>query len=101
MGSVRGMISIRSGKAAMSLPDLIEIIPLTEPIRAQITVPGSKSITNRALILAALAEGETILKGALWSEDTQVMVNALRKLGFIVKVEPDPEEFCNRTILVN
>jgi len=49
----------------MSLPDLIEIIPLAEPIRAQITVPGSKSITNRALILAALAEGETVLKGAL------------------------------------
>ena len=84
----------------MSLPDLIEIIPLAEPIRAQITVPGSKSITNRALILAALAQGETVLKGALWSEDTQVMVNALRKLGFEVKVEPDPEEFCNRTILV-
>jgi len=85
----------------MPLPDLIEIIPLNAPLRAQVTVPGSKSITNRALILAALAEGETVLQGALWSEDTQVMVNALKKLGFGVKVEPDPEEFCNRTILVN
>jgi 3-phosphoshikimate 1-carboxyvinyltransferase len=85
----------------MPLPDLIEIVPLQKPVRAEITVPGSKSITNRALILAALANGETILQGALWSEDTQVMVEALKKLGFEVKVEPDPEEFCNRTITVN
>jgi 3-phosphoshikimate 1-carboxyvinyltransferase len=82
------------------LPDLIEIVPLDKPVRAEITVPGSKSITNRALILAALADGETTLQGALWSEDTQVMVEALKKLGFEVKVEPDPDEFCNRTIMV-
>ena len=59
----------------MPLPDLIEIVPLTQPVRADITVPGSKSITNRALVLAALAGGETTLQGALWSEDTQVMVD--------------------------
>jgi 3-phosphoshikimate 1-carboxyvinyltransferase len=82
------------------LPDLIEIVPLKVPVRAEITVPGSKSITNRALILAALAEGEVILKGALWSEDTQIMTEALKKLGFEIRVEPDPEEFCNRTITV-
>src|SRR5262245_21289675 len=84
----------------MALPDLIEIIPLDKPVHAEITVPGSKSITNRALILSALADGQTILQGALWSEDTQVMVEALLKLGFEVKVEPDSEEFCNRTITV-
>jgi 3-phosphoshikimate 1-carboxyvinyltransferase len=84
----------------MSLPDLIEIVPLDKPVRAEITVPGSKSITNRALILAALADGEVTLTGALWSEDTQVMTEALQKLGFQIKVEPDPEEFCNRTITV-
>ena len=49
---------------------------------AEITVPGSKSLTNRALILAALAGGETTLRGALWSEDTQVMVDSLQRLGF-------------------
>lgn len=84
----------------MPLPDLIEIIPLTQPVHAEITVPGSKSITNRALILAALADGEVTLTGALWSEDTQVMTEALRTLGFDVRVENDPAEFCNRTITV-
>ena len=84
----------------MALPDLIEIVPLTRPVRAEITVPGSKSITNRALILAALADGEVKLKGALWSEDTQIMVKCLQDLGYLVNVVPDKEEPCNRTITV-
>jgi 3-phosphoshikimate 1-carboxyvinyltransferase len=84
----------------MALPDLIEIVALDQPVRAEITVPGSKSITNRALILAALADGETVLRGALWSEDTQIMVECLQELGFMVNVEPDPAEPCNRTITV-
>src|SRR6476660_3955552 len=84
----------------MSLPDLIEIVPLEEPVRAEITVPGSKSITNRALILAALAEGEVTLEGALWSEDTQIMVDCLQDLGFMVDVQPDPNDPGNRTITV-
>src|SRR5438876_11329880 len=82
------------------LPDLIEIIPLDKPVHAEITVPGSKSITNRALVLAALADGEVTLEGALWSEDTQVMADCLQRLGFEVRVEPDPNEFCNRMITV-
>jgi 3-phosphoshikimate 1-carboxyvinyltransferase len=84
----------------MPLPDLIEIVPLDKPVRAEITVPGSKSITNRALILAALAEGETTLQGALWSEDTQVMVECLQELGFMINVADDPTEPGNRTITV-
>jgi len=84
----------------MALPHLIEIVPLTKPVRAEITVPGSKSITNRALILATLADGEVTLKGALWSEDTQIMVACLKQLGFLVNVTPDPDEPCNRTIMV-
>jgi 3-phosphoshikimate 1-carboxyvinyltransferase len=84
----------------MPLPELIEIVPLTKPVHAEITVPGSKSITNRALILAALAEGETTLQGALWSEDTQVMVECLKVLGFSLRVVPDPEEVSNRIITV-
>ncbi|MGV3756240.1 MAG: 3-phosphoshikimate 1-carboxyvinyltransferase [Verrucomicrobiota bacterium] len=84
----------------MSLPDLIEIIPLQAPVKAEVTVPGSKSITNRALVLAALANGTVTLEGALWSEDTQVMVECLHTLGFQVEVKPDPNESCNRTITV-
>jgi len=84
----------------MSLPDLIEIVPLDKPVRTEITVPGSKSITNRALVLAVLADGEVTLTGALWSEDTQIMVECLQELGFMVNVAPDPDEICNRTITV-
>ncbi len=84
----------------MPLPDLIEIVPLTLPVVARIRVPGSKSITNRALILAVLSSGTTTLTGALWSEDTQVMVHCLQKLGFCIQVELDPEEVSNRTIRV-
>jgi 3-phosphoshikimate 1-carboxyvinyltransferase len=84
----------------MSLPDLIEIVPLTAPISAQVTVPGSKSITNRALILAALANGPVTLSGALWSEDTQAMFECLEKLGFQVSAEADPDEPANRTFKI-
>ena len=84
----------------MALPDLIEIVPLPGPVQAHVTVPGSKSITNRALILAALSKGETTLSGALWSEDTQIMVAALQSMAFGVTVVDDPAEPCNRTITV-
>lgn len=84
----------------MPLPDLIAIEPLTGRVRAEVTVPGSKSVTNRALVLAALASGTTTLRGALWSEDTQLMAEALRRLGFAVEVAPDPDESSNRTIVV-
>jgi 3-phosphoshikimate 1-carboxyvinyltransferase len=84
----------------MPLPEVIEITPLNAPVSALITVPGSKSITNRALILAALADGVTTLRGALWSEDTQIMTEALRQLGFAIDLEPDGKEFCNRTIRI-
>ncbi len=50
-------------------------------------VPGSKSLTNRALILAALADGTSTLTGALESEDTRVMVESLQRLGFAVSHE--------------
>jgi 3-phosphoshikimate 1-carboxyvinyltransferase len=82
------------------LPEIIEILPIAPDTRALIRVPGSKSITNRALVLAALADGETVLRGALWSEDTQVMVECLRHLGFMINLEPDPSEPCNRTLTV-
>ena len=62
-GNSPGMKDPENGKSSMALPELIEIVPLMKPARAEITVPGSKSITNRALILAALANGESTLQG--------------------------------------
>lgn len=51
------------------------------PVRATVTVPGSKSITNRALVLAALAEAPSVLRAPLRSRDTDLMAAALRELG--------------------
>lgn len=82
------------------LPDLIEIVPPSPRRETTVVLPGSKSITNRALILAALATRPVTLRGALWSEDTQAMVECLDRLGFPSRVEPDPAEPANRTITV-
>lgn len=81
-------------------PTVRAVTPARGPIRARVTVPGSKSITNRALILAAQWPGWCRLRGALWAEDTEVMVDALRRLGFTVRVTPEADEPANRTIEV-
>jgi len=82
------------------LPHLVEIIPLSDAVSAEVSVPGSKSITNRALLLAALSSGTTTLQGALWSEDTEIMVNCLKTLRVGISVASDPNESANRTITV-
>lgn len=63
---------------------LLSIKPFRRFRGACVTPPGSKSITNRALILAALRTGTTRLSGALFSEDTRTMIACLRTLGFRV-----------------
>jgi 3-phosphoshikimate 1-carboxyvinyltransferase len=74
------------------IPDYPEVMPIPPwkgpPPRAVVRVPGSKSLTNRALIVAAMADGRSVLTGALDCEDTRVMVEALRKLGIAVEHEP-------------
>lgn len=55
------------------------------PPTAKVRVPGSKSLTNRALIVAALADGQSLLTGALDSDDTRVMVDSLQRLGIAVE----------------
>jgi 3-phosphoshikimate 1-carboxyvinyltransferase len=62
----------------------LQISPLTDPLRATVCVPGSKSLTNRALLAAALAEGITTLTNALFSDDSRYFVDALERLGFAV-----------------
>lgn len=67
-------------------PAEITIEPLAKPPDGVVVrVPGSKSITNRALITAALASGESRLSGVLDSEDTRVMVESLEALGFALE----------------
>jgi len=92
----------------MPLPALIEIAPFSaeqlaafKTTKAKIVVPGSKSITNRAMVLAALSDGVVTLKGALWSEDTMAMTECMQRLGFSVDVQPDPDVPANRTITVH
>lgn len=70
-------------------PNSITLGPLAKPPESRVRVPGSKSLTNRALIVAALARGPSRLTGALDSDDTRVMIEALRQLG--LKVDHDPE----------
>jgi 3-phosphoshikimate 1-carboxyvinyltransferase len=74
----------------------VTITPVTRPIRGRIRPPGSKSITNRALVCAALAEGTSTLTSALDSEDTRVMIESLSRLG--IRVEAQDE---GQTLLVH
>ena len=66
------------------MTDSIQLTPVADPIRARVRPPGSKSITNRALVCAALADGTSKLTGALDSEDTRVMIESLGLLGIEV-----------------
>ena len=67
----------------------LPITPLDAPPDAVVRLPGSKSITNRALVCAALASGETTLAGALFADDTEAMTEAVRSLGADVSCHPE------------
>ncbi|NMA98567.1 MAG: 3-phosphoshikimate 1-carboxyvinyltransferase [Phyllobacteriaceae bacterium] len=75
-----------------TLPPALAITPPNRPLSGRVSPPGSKSITNRALLLAALAEGTSRLTGALKSKDTVLMARALREMGVTVE-EPDATTF--------
>lgn len=71
--------------SASTYPEHLLLRPVSGPINASVTLPGSKSITNRALLLAALAEGDSRLISPLHSDDTFYMVSALRELGVLIE----------------
>lgn len=75
-----------------ALPAAYAITPPSHPLVGRVSPPGSKSITNRALLLAALANGTSHLSGALKSKDTELMAAALRQMGVQVE-EPDATSF--------
>lgn len=70
----------------------LTVSPVDQPLIGRVSPPGSKSITNRALLLAGLAKGTSRLSGALKSDDTRVMSEALRLMGVQVD-EPDDSTF--------
>jgi len=61
------------------------LTPISHPLRAVVRLPGSKSLTNRALLIAALAEGTTTLTNALFSDDSLCFVDSLQRLGFSIQ----------------
>ncbi len=79
----------------MSSPPLT-IIPPEQPLTGRVVPPGSKSITNRALLMASLAKGTSRLTGALKSKDTSLMAAALRQMGVSID-EPDATSFVVRS----
>ena len=72
-----------------AVPDPLPLVP-TGPVDLELRVPGSKSLTNRALAVAALADGVSELTGALVAEDRSVMADGLRELG--IEVQGEGEE---------
>lgn len=69
----------------------LPIVTAPGPVTGTVRVPGSKSVTNRALALAALADGTTTLTGALFADDTRRMMECLRVLGFVVEADATRE----------
>ena len=72
---------------------MIEIKPVTGKIDAVVIVPGSKSYTNRALVTAALADGESTITNALFSDDTNYMATSLNALGIPIKEDHSTNRF--------
>ncbi|MEM1212410.1 MAG: 3-phosphoshikimate 1-carboxyvinyltransferase [Planctomycetota bacterium] len=69
-----------------ALPDPYPVQPIG-PFSTHLSPPGSKSLTNRALLIAALADGPCTLTGVLFADDTRVMLDALESLGFALTVD--------------
>src|SRR5213593_3852012 len=77
-------------------PDTVPYWPApfaSRPINATVTLPGSKSLTNRFLVLAALADGPSRLRAPLHSRDSALMIEALRQLGAIITEVPGDGAF--------
>ena len=74
----------------------LTITPIQKPFSLTLTPPGSKSLTNRALVCAAMADGASVLSNVLFADDTEVMLNNLKTLGFNLQVDRE-----NHTVEIN
>jgi 3-phosphoshikimate 1-carboxyvinyltransferase len=72
--------------------DTIAIPALNRPVDATVEIPGSKSLTNRALLVAALAQGDSILENALFSEDSEYFAKCVEQLGIPITLNPHVAE---------
>ena len=70
----------------------MQITPIPHPLNATVRVPGSKSLTNRALLIASLARGTTQLQNALFSDDSLYFAEALQTLGFDIRLDEARQE---------
>ena len=70
---------------------VVEIAPLSSPLRGAITVPGDKSISHRAVLFSAMAEGTSRVMGVLDSEDVRSSIRCVRALGAEVSLEKQPD----------
>ncbi len=75
----------------MSNSDIYEVKKIEKPHDIVTSVPGSKSITNRALLIAALAEGTSVLHGVLFSDDSRHFMQALDDLGFPIHIDEEDQ----------
>lgn len=73
----------------------LEIIPLQGTIKSEVTIPGSKSYTNRALLMAAMTQGRVTILNPLMSDDTRAMLNCLATLGVVIALKKDSLEVVN------
>lgn len=71
--------------------NIYNVKKVENPHDIEVIVPGSKSITNRALLIAALAQGTSVLHGVLFSDDSRYFMQALKDLGFPVKIDEENE----------
>ena len=81
------------------------ITPVRKPLDASVRLPGSKSLTNRALVCAALADGRSELHNVLFADDTEAMQECLRRMGISVEADHDADQLvvqgCGGTLPVD
>jgi 3-phosphoshikimate 1-carboxyvinyltransferase len=90
-GSASDVGTVPGVDAAPPAPAAATVVPVEGPLDATVRVPGSKSLTNRALVCAALARGRSVLERALFADDTEAMVDGLRRLGIDVDADAEGE----------
>src|SRR5262249_50949498 len=90
-GAERPAALVYTGRAEAHVALSIE--PITQPFDAVVELPGSKSYSNRALLVAALARGRSEITRALFSDDTHYMHRALAALGVAVRADEASQSF--------